>query len=398
MFNSFTDNAMNIWSESATPLPGWNFTHNWWGDRDGPAAASMGYLTSPLVEPVDTGYPMGAPGTGDFWPGVANYTSPTTGISIEIDTTIPGYPTIPSGADSAAAAVGSAVYDSNPAPVDPPYPVIDSAYYDIFVGGPGLANVPPPPLPWGGPTDIATIQIPNALVGPDTVVMVWDDLTGAWRMPDQQGVNVYSGSAWFVAGPAVWPDIDGLCGTPVALVTAPEAPLGVPAQDSLSPAVAAEGVRVENASFTWDAVSGADYYEFELAPYLIGGADPFQAAFILVQEYPESNGLVIAEVLDYLETYAWRVRAAKGDRSPTDEKGAWVTGFFTAAAEPEEQLPPVEVIQQEPPVINIPDWPDTIYEEQTPVIPDYLLWVVVGVGAVLVIAVIVLIVRTRRVA
>jgi len=33
-----------------------------------------------------------------------------------------------------------------------------------------------------------------------------------------------------------------------------------------------------------------------------------------------------------------------------------------------------------------------------PVIPTYLLWVIVGVGAVLVIALIVLIVRTRRVA
>jgi hypothetical protein len=118
----------------------------------------------------------------------------------------------------------------------------------------------------------------------------------------------------------------------------------------------------------------------------------------MVQEVPDTNGLVIAEVLDYLTTYAWRVRAAQGTHTPTDEKGAWVVGFFTTAAEPEEQLPPVEVIQQEPPVINIPDWPDTIYEEQTPVIPDYLLWVVVGVGAVLVIAVIVLIVRTRRVA
>ena len=69
-------------------------------------------------------------------------------------------------------------------------------------------------------------------------------------------------------------------------------------------------------------------------------------------------------------------------------------------AEPEEEEPPIIIEEQPAPpapvitpevIVNIPP------EETVQVIPDYLLWVIVGVGAVLVIAVIVLIVRTRRV-
>jgi hypothetical protein len=66
-------------------------------------------------------------------------------------------------------------------------------------------------------------------------------------------------------------------------------------------------------------------------------------------------------------------------------------------AEPEEAAPPI-IIEEKP----APPAPEIILEvPPTPapvqVIPDYLLWVIVAVGAVLIIAVIVLIVRTRRV-
>lgn len=72
--------------------------------------------------------------------------------------------------------------------------------------------------------------------------------------------------------------------------------------------------------------------------------------------------------------------------------GPWVTGMFTTGARPVDVAPPVEIVPPPPAppaeVIEIP---------VAPAIPPGLLWAVIAIGAVLVIALIVLIVRTRRV-
>jgi hypothetical protein len=144
-------------------------------------------------------------------------------------------------------------------------------------------------------------------------------------------------------------------------------------------------------------VAGATGYEFVIAKDL-GELDPF--AIINYSSATTTNGHVAREALNYSTTYNWRVRAV--DATGT---GAWRTGFFTTAAEPveaEPAPPPVEIIQQPPapapvaPEITLTMPPSDVQDVQ--VIPETLLWVVVGVGAILVIAVIVLIVRTRRVA
>ena len=64
-------------------------------------------------------------------------------------------------------------------------------------------------------------------------------------------------------------------------------------------------------------------------------------------------------------------------------------------AEPVEEEPPVIVITEPAPPAEIVQLPPV--EKEVPVIPDYLLWTIVGIGAVLLIALIVLIFRTRRV-
>jgi hypothetical protein len=377
MFNKITGNAKNVYSLSPAAAPGNNFTHDWWGDPAGPASGSLGYATGPTTERIDTRWPLGAPGTGDIALGTATYTGAVTGITVGIETSVAGEWWAPSGFPSAAAQIGSALYESNPAPVEPPYPVLDDGYLDIFVGTPFLA------------TDIATIQIPNANIDANTVVMIWNPLIGDWGMADQQGVNALSGDVWFIAGPGLWPEINDLGGTAVALVTAPEPPLAAPT--GLSPALGADDVSI-SASFTWGAVAGADSYEFQIAEKTdIPGVDPYNIPFD--SQIVTTTGTRLVDDMKYDTTYVWRVRATKGT-----EDSAWVNSFLTTMMEPAEPAPPVEVIETPAPVINIPDWPDTIVQEQTPVIPDYLLWVIVGIGAVLVIAVIVLIVRTRRVA
>jgi len=86
----------------------------------------------------------------------------------------------------------------------------------------------------------------------------------------------------------------------------------------------------------------------------------------------------------------------------------WVSAVFITKAEPEEVIPPV-VIEEAPvlPDITITQ-PDIIVQSpdvivplpavvETPITPSWI-YVIIGVGAVLVIALLVLIVRTRRVA
>jgi hypothetical protein len=380
MFNKITDNAKNVYSLSPAGAPGVNFTHNWWGDRDGPAAGSMGYLTSSTVERVDTRFPLGAPGTGDIGLGTATYTSAVTGTTVMIETSVAGDWWAPSGFPSAAAQIGSALYESNPAPVEPTYPVLEDGYLDIFIGTPG----------W--PTDIATITIPNDNIDANTVVEIWNPLIGDWQAADQQGVNMLDGTLWFLAGPGLWPEANDMGGTAVALVTAPAPALAAPAQSSLSPAQSATGISTTLTSFSWDAVAGAESYNFQLAPYF-DVVDPFTSAFIILETNVPTNGVILVnEELDYYETYAWRVQAVRGT-----DTSAWVTSFFVTEAEPEEAPDPIEIVIPEPtptPEIEVIVPAPTEVE----ILPEYLLWVIVGVAAVLVIAVIVLIVRTRRVA
>jgi hypothetical protein len=153
------------------------------------------------------------------------------------------------------------------------------------------------------------------------------------------------------------------------------------------PAMAAEDVSIKP-SFSWAAVPGATY-EFVLAEDL-GLDDPFE--IIDYSATSDINAHIAREDLKFSTTYHWRVRAVV-DGTPGD----WVRGIFTTEAEPEEAAPPI-IIEEKP----APPAPEIILEvPPTPapvqVIPDYLLWVIVVVGAVLIIAVIVLIVRTRRV-
>jgi hypothetical protein len=149
-----------------------------------------------------------------------------------------------------------------------------------------------------------------------------------------------------------------------------------------------------NPTFQWSPISNATNYEFQLS------TDPNFGSFLInlsgITALGNVNAYQLAGVtLDYGKTYYWRVRATSAN-SNTDWSPAYA---FSTMAKPTTAPPPVTVTQQSAPTITIPPATSTqIVITQAPtkeVSPTYI-WAIIIVGAVLVIAVIVLIVRTRR--
>jgi hypothetical protein len=121
-------------------------------------------------------------------------------------------------------------------------------------------------------------------------------------------------------------------------------------------------------AFSWDAVFGATSYDIEIAT---------DEAFsnVVSSGTTTVNAWTPAAPLDYSTVYYWRVRAVKDG-----VLSAWAVCIFTTAAEP------VEPPEAEPPVVV----------EQTEITPVWI-WVIIGIGGALTIAVVILIVTTRRV-
>jgi hypothetical protein len=132
-------------------------------------------------------------------------------------------------------------------------------------------------------------------------------------------------------------------------------------------------------AFSWESANTADSYQFMLA-------DNSEFTSPMVNEKVSSSAYQLDFELEYNSNYFWKVQAYKG----TKALSRWSdVGAFTTISEPEppppSPPPPATVTQPAPAPVVIP----------TP-IPPILLWVIVGIGAALIIAVIVLIVRTRR--
>ena len=154
-------------------------------------------------------------------------------------------------------------------------------------------------------------------------------------------------------------------------------------------------------TFTWpvpDGTPAGSTYEFVIAEEL-GNVDKF--AIIDYSATCPTNATALRETLKYDTIYWWRVRTVTGT-----SKSAWTVSFFTTAKEPvtttatSATVPPVTitntsvVITQTQTTLTVTNPTPT---QAPPAIPSYLLWAVIAVGAILVIAVIVLIVRTRKI-
>jgi len=122
-------------------------------------------------------------------------------------------------------------------------------------------------------------------------------------------------------------------------------------------------------TFAWNAADWATGYEFILADnsaFTSPATSKTGANALTTTAYGSEADLA------YSTVYYWKVRATSATT-----QSEWATGIFTTEAAPPEAPPP-------PPP---PPEPTT---------PGYI-WTIIGIGAVLVIALIVLIVRTRRV-
>ncbi len=142
-------------------------------------------------------------------------------------------------------------------------------------------------------------------------------------------------------------------------------------------------------TLVWSPFGGAIYYQVQI------GTDA-SLVFPDIDKTTINTVYQPEESLTYDTTYYWRVRGVTG---PADASGAlpgsdWVTGIFSTMAEPKEPTPAVVTITEPAPPPTIV----TIEKEVPAQIPSYLLWIIIVIGAILVIALIVLIVRTRRVA
>jgi hypothetical protein len=132
-------------------------------------------------------------------------------------------------------------------------------------------------------------------------------------------------------------------------------------------------------AFSWETATGADGYQFQL------NDSPVFATLVDVKVSTEAYQVTIE--LEYGTTYYWRVRALKGD----DAISRWSeVAVFTTMEEPAEPPPPptttiITSTTQAPEPVVLPT-----------AIPPALLWTIVGIGAALIIAVIILIIRTRR--
>jgi len=369
-FNTFTGNVASFANGGAGTL---DATNNWWGSSAGPTVASTGLvLTNPwLIAQLSN--PTVAVSAGGTLVASAATSQAVSGVTVAI--------TLGAGATTGMNLIATGNYDGNPVTAEPPADTVKS--FDVYIQGPALDMT----------NDTATVTF-FGITGPTAQVWAYSDLMGTYVLCSNQRVDMFNGSVVVtVTGTAAGltiPNLGNMSGLEFVL-TQPSAPVLGPAPllSSLTPLYGSDDVATTPILFTWGAVAGATSYQFEIAEDI--GA-PF--SILTDSRTVTTNQHVSMDTLKYDTTYRWRVKGIMGSAST-----AWTESLFTTEAEPEEPVDPVWIIEQEPTQI---EWPDNITINvppiETPEIPEYILWVVVAVGAILVIAVVVLIVRTRRVA
>jgi hypothetical protein len=361
MGNSFSGNVGNVVNNTAVPMTGgMNVTHNYWGG----AAANPASTTS-----VSYAMPLGsAPTNGNVSVGAATSldASATAGVIITSATNTE---------------LGAVMLGANPVSVALPSTVTVKGYYDVFGVGTATAN-----LQFNGST-AKPITAADDVYMWNTVYGRWDDL-GATTVP--MAVANAFGNNVTVTGA-------NITGSIFALVTIlPTVPPVTPDVTPQYPGSGATDVPV-NVTFTWPAVTGATGYQFAIAQ-----DNPDLANKFAVLDYSANtitNAHIVQETLLPNTTYWWEVRSVAGT-----VYSAWtIQSFFTTAKAPvvtsTTTAPPITIVQTTVTYTNPPVTTITYtlpQPKETQPIPSYLLWAVIAVGAVLVIAVIVLIVRTRR--
>jgi len=359
MGNSFSGNVGNVVNNTTVPMTGGMIaTHNYWG---GTTASNPASTTS-----VSYAMPLGsAPASGLIEVGADSLdASATAGVVIT---------------NASVTTLGAFILSGNPIGTPLPSTVLSAvtakAYYDVFGVGAASAD-----LQFNGST--------TKPIASTDQVFAWDPINGVWNIVAPAG-NAFSN--WIQISSA---NIDGTIfalASTVPIIAAP-----TPSPTMQYPATGATGIP-NDVTFAWPAVTGATGYQFAIAQ-----DNPDLANKFAVLDYSANtitNAHKVQETLLYNTTYWWEVRSVNGSiTSP------WtVISFFTTESAPvtttTTTTPPITIVQTTVTYTNPPVTTITYtlpQPKETQPIPSYLLWAVIAVGAVLVIAVIVLIVRTRR--
>lgn len=153
------------------------------------------------------------------------------------------------------------------------------------------------------------------------------------------------------------------------------------------------GVSVDNLkpAFSWSPVSGTTSYQFQLSEGTAFAAPIYDAEVSVA-----GAQLPLTVTLEDGKTYFWRVKAL----APVEGDWSAIANFTVALPVETTAEPPVTVTNAPPITVTIPPAPPATSivvppPEEKVINPAYI-WVIIIIGAVLVIAVIVLIVRTRR--
>ncbi|KKL89452.1 hypothetical protein LCGC14_1914550, partial [marine sediment metagenome] len=270
------------------------------------------------------------------------------------------------------------------------------AFYDVYVDATPVND-----------DDLATIKfyVGDAL----TEVYIWSADTETWGAVTPVNYSAYGGYVYVSVDPAM------LAGTPFALVGGEAEEATIAAPEIISPAPGERDIPL-TPTFSWTQIAGADGYAFDLAD---------NANFItpMIRMYGELGILITTayayvQDLPYSTPYYWRVKAVGGGWTTEigwggvgwggsfDVESDWTSAVFITMDEPVEPTPPIEIVEA-------PDIPDIVIEQpdiiiespdiivplpaETPITPSWI-YVIIAVGGLLVISLIVLIVRTRRVA
>jgi len=155
-----------------------------------------------------------------------------------------------------------------------------------------------------------------------------------------------------------------------------------------APAPGATGVSL-TPNFQWSPIAGSTGYRLEIAD----NSDFENATSTLLS----TNVWSTTADLAYSTVYYWRVKAISGDT-----ESSWANAVFTTMAEPAAPVEPITV-QPAPVIVPTPQVTVTVQPAPVPapvpvseITPGWI-YAIIAVGGVLVIAVIVLIIRTRRV-
>ncbi len=366
-FNTITGNNTEtgdhaIQNDTTTDV---DATFNWWGTD---VAADIADMVSDGVtyDPFLTDTADAVFSASDVAVGAKSIAKDTAGVAVSVATTAVTVDTI-----------AVAKYIANPQEA-----IANAiAFFDVYVAGTGI---------WGA-DDKATIKFYAG--DANTEVYIWSADTLTWGEVTPVDFSAYGGYVYVTVDPAM------LAGTPFALIGGAAAAIDAPGL--LAPKTGDDDVSL-TPIFAWEVVTDAEGYCFELA-------DNVNFVSPMVKLDGELGRLFVTAYayvgeLEYSTAYYWRVKAVSGSFNPWiqwtqvehfDVESTWSTGVFITIDEPEEELPPI-VVEEAPPVIIEPIV-EVITPAATEVTPGWI-YVIIGVGGVLVIALLVLIVRTRRVA